>query len=540
MQQRIQNVITAVLEKWKSLEKRQQFRLIAVLVVFVITLAVTVYFVTKPQMFTLVKNEDVKTIAELRRVLTDANIYNVAADEGTSLQVNRADVGDARIAIDSSPLSTNKRFTYETALNLMGLGATESTKKDTLRRVTQSDIEASLTAFNGITDATVILTLPDDNEYYLKTDKKATAYAQLITTMDIDKAQGVNLAKAISRSVKGLDIKDIEIVDQNMDSIYSGLDQMQGTYVTLDELRVARKNEMDAKIKGLIIPMFDDVKVSTNLVLNTNTAQQKSITYLNPGGGDTGAVSKQVQEKQQVANSTNPTEPGLGANDQATATYQGGGNEAYSGSSSSQSTDYVFNTIERVEEQGFGDVDYEKSSSAIFCYKLKVYDEEYLTKNNRLNGMTWQDYRESLSTDVKIDVDPDIVEAIRKSTGINDVAVVAYELPVFKDMVVKPFQIEQLLMFGILALLILILAYGLIKATKPDVVTEVEPELSVEDLLVSTQLEEQKEAEEEAERMKQIELNTESEVKKQIERFVMDKPELVAQLLRNWLNEEWE
>ncbi len=93
-------------------------------------------------------------------------------------------------------------------------------------------------------------------------------------------------------------------------------------------------------------------------------------------------------------------------------------------------------------------------------------------------------------------------------------------------------------MFIILALLILLLAFGLIRRAQPDEVVEVEPELSVEDLLVSTQLEEEKLTE--AERLREIELNSESEAKKQIEKFVTEKPEAVAQLLRNWLNDEWE
>jgi len=72
--------------------------------------------------------------------------------------------------------------------------------------------------------------------------------------------------------------------------------------------------------------------------------------------------------------------------------------------------------------------------------------------------------------------------------------------------------------------------------TVGDEVEEIEPELSVEDLLVSTKIEDEKEAE----RIADIDTNVESEYKKQIEKFISEKPDAVAQLLRNWLSDDWE
>ena len=57
-----------------------------------------------------------------------------------------------------------------------------------------------------------------------------------------------------------------------------------------------------------------------------------------------------------------------------------------------------------------------------------------------------------------------------------------------------------------------------------------EPELSVEDLLATTQ---------EESRLDEIELDDKSETRILIEKFVDENPEAVASLLRNWINEEW-
>ncbi len=57
-----------------------------------------------------------------------------------------------------------------------------------------------------------------------------------------------------------------------------------------------------------------------------------------------------------------------------------------------------------------------------------------------------------------------------------------------------------------------------------------EPELSVEDLLATTQ---------EESHLDEIELDDKSETRILIEKFVDENPEAVASLLRNWINEEW-
>ena len=67
--------------------------------------------------------------------------------------------------------------------------------------------------------------------------------------------------------------------------------------------------------------------------------------------------------------------------------------------------------------------------------------------------------------------------------------------------------------------------------TSPVEVTEMEPELSVEDLLATTQ--------DNAQTLEEIELEDKSDTRIMIEKFVDENPEAVALLLRNWINEDW-
>jgi flagellar M-ring protein FliF len=65
------------------------------------------------------------------------------------------------------------------------------------------------------------------------------------------------------------------------------------------------------------------------------------------------------------------------------------------------------------------------------------------------------------------------------------------------------------------------------KSTK---VEEQEPEISIEEILKSTPVEE----------IEEIGLEDKSDARKTVEKFVEDNPEAVANLLRNWLQEDWQ
>ena len=60
-------------------------------------------------------------------------------------------------------------------------------------------------------------------------------------------------------------------------------------------------------------------------------------------------------------------------------------------------------------------------------------------------------------------------------------------------------------------------------------VVEEEEEISIEDILKSTPPEE----------LEEIGVEDKSEARKIVEKFVEDNPEAAANLLRNWLSEDW-
>ena len=135
-----------------------------------------------------------------------------------------------------------------------------------------------------------------------------------------------------------------------------------------------------------------------------------------------------------------------------------------------------------------------------------------------------------------------VLEMAAAATGLptDNISLMIWEVPNFIDDIPTMHDWQLYAALAILFLLLALVAFALLQKAKSAAAAaeDAEPELSVEDLLVSTQLEEAKE--EAAEEFEAIDYFKENEIKKHIEKFVNEKPEAVAALLRNWINaEEW-
>ena len=160
------------------------------------------------------------------------------------------------------------------------------------------------------------------------------------------------------------------------------------------------------------------------------------------------------------------------------------------------------------------------------------YDEELMKKQGLLDGISFEEFQAQNGETVQIDVDESIYNVVSNATGIktNKITIIAYQVPLFYPKEKSSIQTSNILQIILAILIVALLIFVVLKGMRPAEVTELEPELSVEQLLATTK---------ENLSLEDIEFNEKSETRKLIEKFVDENPEAVAQLLRNWLNEDW-
>ena len=544
MRERLRAVQSGLLEKWNALERNQKFQLAAIVVVFLLALGITLFLNLRTRMEVLADNRDLTVISNMQNALSDAGIKNRIINSGRGLAVDQKRVVDAQVLIAQQGLLEDTGvigFTYRDALSFSGMGTTETIKRENMKKVKETELSNALRLFEGINKATVNLTIPDDNYYFVKPVETARASAVLTVSRPLTKSESLQVARFLSASVKGLTLDNIEISDQNYNSVYSGLQETTGSASSQYDQELLRKNDIEMKIKVSLSPLFDAVTViNDNLKFNWDKLTETSELISSPISGDsnTGVILKEADERQESSSTNNASAPGLGANDLATNTYQTQTGGASSANSKSSSTEYGYNRTQKTVESASGVLNTADSTIAVMVYRNKIYEQTQM--EGHLSGQTWEEFKANTNeTFLNIDFDP-IKEIISKGTGLNavNISVFGYEVPVFIDAERKAMNYQQIIMFALLALLLALLAFGVLKGMPKEDVIEIEPELSVEELLESTRMEEAKQADKI--RLQEIELDKEPESKKLIEKFVNERPEAVAQLLRNWLNDNWE
>lgn len=165
----------------------------------------------------------------------------------------------------------------------------------------------------------------------------------------------------------------------------------------------------------------------------------------------------------------------------------------------------------------------------------RVVKEETLESQGALDNMTFDEYVDANSNVTEQQVPTDLSQLVAAATGIteNNIQIRVVEKPVFEAKEASSFgdNVTNYLMVILTVLIAGLLIFVIIKGTSPVEVTEMEPELSVEDLLATTQ--------DNAQTLEEIELEDKSDTRIMIEKFVDENPEAVALLLRNWINEDW-
>ena len=521
-------------EKWKALSKENQ-RLIIILSAVALCIVIGVlFFALKTdyvQMFS--DSMDSETIKSITETL-DENGYKYKLNySGDNILIDSKSLAKAKVAIAGSDLPTSK-YTWKDAISESTLGLTDKEKQNIYKLAAEDTLSSTLETIDGVKSAKVTLTLPDDDVFAIKKTKNSQAAVVLTLTKSLNQTQIRAIANTVKLSVEGLEDDQISIIDSSANTLFPFTDNTSvGMTSTYDQIRETRKEKVEDDVRELLDPLYDNVMVNVNLQMNfdkyTETYEEKS----SPLGDDAkvGLITEQHIANEEGTSTSAGGEPGYGSNDEDTSYQLEDTSSSTSSTASTTDTIYAVNTRLSQTEREVGVIDLDSSSLSIIVYQTKEYDYDELNKAKTFKDITWKDYKDQVKNESnQLEIPEALLESIQTATGISNVVINGYVRPKF----IEPSSEGLTVWLNVIPLIILLaivafVAVILIKKTSKVEVVETEPELSVENLLYSTQEKEND--------LPEIQEHV-SDSYKRISEFVDEKPDLVAQLLRNWINED--
>lgn len=526
---------------WNKYTTRQKTVIICVVLAVFFALVLLSYFLTRPVYTHLATFSDASLANTLSEALEGENIdhkMNTDASGTTSFEVEQSDYSEAVLVMGANGI-VDKEMTWETALESdMTTSSLEKHTKITL--ALQSSIKENLLNFAGVQDATVIVDRPEDDKTFISATKEASVSVtlRLAEGKEMERETATAMAYYLTNAVGNKTTDNIVIVDTAGNLLYGAKtdNTLGGTVSGIDDYKSKLQQTFAERTRKMLLKAgYDDAEVSSMAIkFNMDQVEELITTYSVGEGQDQGYYSSSY-EYSSNGQSGSGGHPGTDSNAEDTD-YMLQGNGTTNSETILNKYNYLPNEDVQNIKREVGAVVPEESSIGIILTRYRKVSEEALEEQGALNDISFDEYIEQNSQVTTLEVPEDLLPLVAAATGIaeNRISIRIQEKPVFEakeDTGLLSGGFTNYLMIILAVLIGALLIFVIIRGTSPVEVTELEPELSVEDLLATTK--------EDEKGLEEIEMGEKSETRTMIEKFVDENPEAVAMLLRNWINEDW-
>ncbi len=534
MNERLNQAKQRAVEFWNKYNRKQKTMMISIVLAVIVLLVVVVMMVNKPQYVILVECESAATAKDVRSCLDEAKIEYTISDNYV-VKVKKEDKVEAEMAIATSGVVA-KEYTIDEAL-ADSMSTTEADKQKKYQAYLQDRLRVSIEQLNYVKAARVTIKVPESKLSVLDSKEESTAAVVLNLKKKISTSTAENMAQWIATSLGNDTTASITIIDTDGNMLFRGTDYKEDGYIggSKSEMQQAAMDLVSTNVKKLFeaAELYQSVEVSSYLDMSFDTVERTEITYdvTDPDGDGQGPYTSSYTVNQEGSSGTSGV-PGTDSNDED-ITYDITTDENSTSTYSLTKYEYAVNQIIEKKSLARGTIDYTDSTLSIVARTYNVYEQNRVKKEGLLDDMTWEQFKEANRDNVELEIPENLYELVSNATGFSreNITIIAYRVPQFID-TVEP---ESKGFTDYIPIILAVLIFGLLgfvvfKSTRPVQVVETEPELSVEALLSSTKEKQQP--------VEDIDLNDKSETRKAIEKFVMESPESVAMLLRNWLDED--
>lgn len=527
---------------WDKYTSKQKTIVIAIICVVLIAIGVVAWLASRPAWSKFQVFDSVDDANTMTKALDDQSITWKASSDGKTIYVHQDDMTNALYAMSDNGL-TDKGYTWDAAFD-NSMSTTESEKDQKRVLALQSEIRQSLIQYKFIDDANVFINVPESTYTVLSSDDAETAKTSITASIELndknkdllDDKTAETLAYWLANTV-GTDVKNVIINDTDGKCIYNGnTSDGLGGVLTGGSTEYCNKlrNTIADNVTTLLIRCgYDDAQVGTDgIQFDMNKIETLTKEYSVDDGREYGYPTNLYTYSSKGASGNGGT-PGTDSNDSDTDYV----NNSSSGTSNTvdvqKLTDLLTNEKVQNIKQETPAIKLADSSLGIVVRKYTVYKEDDLKADGTLDKTTWDQFISQNNKISTTTVSTDEINLISAATGVsaNKITVLAYNVPQFVSSTKSSNGISNYLMIILTVLIIALLIFVILRGASPLAAEDEEPELSVEQLLATTK---------ENQSLDDIEFSDKSETRKMIEKFVDENPEAVAQLLRNWLNDEWE
>lgn len=533
MAERLKELLNKVLEWWNKFSTRQKTFIISAGAGIILALAILITILTRPQYVVLRNCETTKETAQIAELLEGEGLDYQVSDDTYQVRINKKQESQANLLLADNDIQSYA-YTIDNVTD-GSFSTTESDKQKKYQLYMEKRLANDLIGkFTAIESAEVTLYIPENDGTLIREEQDSGAWIVLTLQDDFSEESAASMAKAVSVALGNKTTEEIVIMDDAGNTLFAGGEEYSAAGSASSQMDT--KAQWESKVKNdvrkvmLGTKLFDRVEVAVNLDLDFSSTSTTDHQYYVEDGNSQGYLSSERIYNSESTNA-NGDVPGTDSNGQQPEyVYQD--NSESNTSTSEEERNYLPSERITNTEKLPGGINYASSSISLTATNMNLVREEDIEAQGLLDGgVTWEEYKLANAGQEQVSVPEELYNVVAKATGFptENIAIVAYSENVFFDKEGLSVSASDIVQIVLIVVILALLAFVVLRSMRSEKEPEQPEELSVESLLQS-----QPEPSIEDISTEQI-----SETRQMIEKFVDENPEAVANLLRNWLNEEW-
>lgn len=530
--ERLKELGNRILEWWNRFTAKQKTLIVAGIAVVILAIVIVVSKLTQPQYILLRECESTAEAAEVRDLLEEESLHYTISDDGLTVKILKDEVSDAQLLLGANNIKA-AGYGIENVVD-GNFSTTESDKQKKYKVYLEDSLARDfLEKFSAVKSASVKLNIPENDGTLLSREEESSATIVLELKDEFSSESAAYLARAVATALGNTTTNNIVIMDNQGNMLFTGDDNysLAGTTSAQLSVKAEAEKQMISEVRKVLLGTkeFDKVEVATNLVLDFSNYKQTTHKYSAPDGRTEGMYAHSDTFDAENVSGIGGI-PGTDSNDDDSTYVLEDGSQS-SSTQAETSIDYLPNEEITTRETPAGLIDYSQSSLTAALIKFNIIREEDVRTQGELDGVTWEEYQLAHRARERVEVDDEFYAAVANATGISSdrISLVAYSENIFLDAEGSGITATDVLQIILIIVILALLAFVVLRSMRGEKHEDEEEELTVESLLQSMP---------EAQ-VNEISIENESDEHKMIDKFVEENPELAANLLRNWLNEEW-
>lgn len=296
--------------KWTDIGKKGHiifFSVIGVLVASAVVLAILLNHTDYAVLYTGASSEETAEILTVIR--SDLGTTDVNINANGDILVPEKEVENLRVQLSmlGYPKST---FNYDIWDSGVGMFSTESDKRVKEKQQLQENLRATLTMYDGVDSAVVILAIPETNDYVISNSRdEASASVVLMLNKELSTSVIQGIYNLVRTAVPGLKEENITVTDGEgnlltTEEIVQQQEENGEDEIDLYNKRLEVQNNITAILKDKLVELFDgvfpDFRVGVDIQLNYDT-QVTQITEYTPSVDSEGNRGGMVNNEKYVS-----------------------------------------------------------------------------------------------------------------------------------------------------------------------------------------------------------------------------------------------